>query len=483
MTGIDDYTDVSSPDGEPIAVWERVSTDMTRQDIASQTRDLRKFIADGSYRVERVFRFEASAFHGDHAPEQAEMLADVAAGRYKTVVAAMSSRYDRQPPKYALYFATKLNIEYDARVVAIDDPNYGDMDSEMGIIGTVFKAKSNYDYSKAISDNVNRKFRTMDAEGFHRGGFPAGYVAVGPKGCKNLELHPVASELVMQAFLHGSSTPVIARTFKAANARYGLRLPASPEGVALMLRAPEYSTGRHKQDSACQCTFPPLVSPAQQEAAVAALENRRTGDNVSSRAIAKDDFSGAVWCPCGASLPMYRYFSGGRKHTDGTPGPRTRRYVCKTSAGGCGKSVAADETDREIDRIMGTDITPWWVPFTTDPNAERDRSLVAITQALKDLPNLGLDEDAEDAKRAELRAERKRLQAIPDQPAVTFAKVKTDEHGKSLSQGDHWQMMTGAEKRDSLTAAGSDFPFAYRDGGRVVVEFRPSDAERAVKGA
>lgn len=69
MTGtaaLDDYAHVSNPDGEPIAVWERVSTDMTKQEIAAQTRDLVAFIGAGSYNVVRVFRFEASAFKGKH---------------------------------------------------------------------------------------------------------------------------------------------------------------------------------------------------------------------------------------------------------------------------------------------------------------------------------------------------------------------------------------------------------------------------------
>lgn len=493
MTGTDDYADVSSPDGEPVAIWERVSTTMTRQDIASQTRDLRAFIGAGSYRVERVFRFEASAFHGDHAPEQAEMLADVIAGRYKTVVAAMTSRYERRGWQYDMYFALQLHLEYGARVVAIDDPSYGDMSTAMGGISTMLKAKSNHDYSRAISDNVLRKFRLMDSGGFHRGSVLSGYAAQcttcgefgcsekSHAGCKRLVRHPVTSELVIQAFTDcatGTSTPKIKRAFKAANERYGLRgglrLPASDDGVNAMLRRPEYSTGHHKPGNACRCTFQPLVSPAQQQAAVSALEGRRTGDNVTSRAISKDDYSGALWCAaCGHDKPMYRIYSEQRN------GTRQRRYVCKPSVGGCGKSFKADEADATLDAIMSSDVTPWWIPFTEDPNAGRDRALVAVNQELKDLSSQGLSEDAEDDRRAELRAERKRLQAMPDQPATTFARVKTDDNGKRLTQGDHWQMMTAAERRDALTAAGSDFPFAKLVSGVVVVELRPADTERA----
>lgn len=136
---LDDYAGVSDPSGEPIAVWERVSTDMTRQDIASQTRDLKAFISAGAYRVVRVFRFEASAFHGEHTDQQAEMIADIEASRYRTVVAAMSSRYERRGWQYAMFAALQLHM-MGARIVAIDDDSYGDMSSELGGIATMFKA-------------------------------------------------------------------------------------------------------------------------------------------------------------------------------------------------------------------------------------------------------------------------------------------------------------------------------------------------------
>src|SRR5579859_4513776 len=180
-----DYADVSRADGEPIAVWERVSTDMTRQEIASQTRDLRQFIGAGRYRVERVFRFEASAYHGEHTGEQAAMLADVQAGRYLTVVSAMSSRYERRGWQHAMFFGLQLHFA-GARVVAVDDPSYGDMSNLMGGFQTMMKAQSNHDYSKAISDNVNRTFRLMDDEGAFRGIAPAGYEVQGSERSKRL---------------------------------------------------------------------------------------------------------------------------------------------------------------------------------------------------------------------------------------------------------------------------------------------------------
>jgi DNA invertase Pin-like site-specific DNA recombinase len=448
-----DYADVSDPSGEPIAVWERVSTDMSRQDITSQTRDLKSYIGAGSYSVVRVFRFEASAFHGKHTGQQAEMMADVEAGRYATIVAAMTSRYERRGWQHAMITALQLHT-MGARIVAIDDASYGDMSSVMGAFGTIMKAEGNHDYSKAISDNVSRKFRVMDAAGYHRGGIPAGYAAEGVKGEKKLAPHPVAAAIVIESFTDsaaGKSTPKVARTFKAANERYGLRLPVTADGVAKMLRSPEYSTGHHKAGSACRCKFAPLVSPAQQKLAVAALEARRTGDNVSSRrgpGEANPDFSGALWCAaCGAGR-MYRY-SGGRKlHKNGSYSPPVRRYHCEA----CGKSVKADAADQAVNDLMSSDRATWYVPFATDPNADRDRALEAVKTALAGLASQGLDRRAEQAARESLWTEQDRLGAIPDQPAETFGVPRRDAEGRALTEGDRWVQFSPAERRDWLSA-------------------------------
>jgi DNA invertase Pin-like site-specific DNA recombinase len=476
----DDYADVSDPSGEPIAVWERVSTDMSRQDITSQTRDLKAYVSAGSYRVERVFRFEASAFHGKHTGQQAEMMADVEAGRYATIVAAMSSRYERRGWQHAMITALQLHT-LGARIVAIDDEHYGDMSSELGGISTMLKAKSNHDYSQAISDNVSRKFRVMDAEGYHRGGIPAGYVAEGAKGSKRLVKRAAVAELVVAAFVDsaaGKSTVRIARTFKAASERYGLRLPVTADGVAKMLRSPEYSTGSHKPGSACQCKFPPLVSPAQQRDAIAAISERTTGDNVSSRAIAKEDFSGALFCGSGDVQHgrMYRYTGGGKPKSDGTPTPRVRRYRCES----CGKSVNAGYADAEVNRVMSAQSWPWLVPFTTDPNADRDRRIAEIDAELASLPVAKTPSDRAERRRTEdsLYAERDNLASIPDKPAETYATRKTDDSGRELTEGDRWTQMTPAEQRDELTA-GSVYVYVRSAPGRtgavlVTTEFEAS---------
>ena len=468
---LDDYAAVSTPDGEPVAIFERVSTDMSRQEIASQTRDLVAHIGANGYRVARVFRIEASAYHGKHDPELRAALADVRAGRYAKVVAATSSRFERRGWKTLLRYMIDLD-EAGGRLVAADNPAFGDMATPMGGISALMDGETNFRYSEAVSKNVRRTNRLYDERGAHRGGIFGGYATQcavceryecgegGHKGNKRLVPHPVTAELVVQAFIDAAkdaSTPKIARTFKAANERYGLRgglrLPATADAVASLLRNPAYGTGHHKDGSACRCKFPPLVSPAQQEAAVAALKRRRTGGSVSSRVIAKDDYSGALGCPeCRLTATkeparMYRYYAGRRVLKDGTKPDAVRRYKCEH----CGKSVRADSADEAVNAAMRADVTPWYVPRVSDPNAERDRAIAEVEAELKALPALGLAEDDEDERRAVLRAKRRELREIPDAEVTTYADVRTDERGRRLTEGDRWEMMTPAERRDVLT--------------------------------
>lgn len=408
-----------------------------------------------------------SGFKGDkrHLAAMADALAAVRSGEVSAVVVAHSSRLARLPHRDVARWVWDLE-DAGGRIVSHDEQSWATGSTPMDDGWALMTAGNNHQSSKNTSYHVNRRFKVMDEAGYHRGWGLAGYEILCTicgavkctehKGHKRLVMHPVAAEAVIQAFADsaaGMSTPVIARRFKGINERCGTKLPASADGVSNMLNMNEYSTGHHREGIACQCKFPPLVSPAQQTATLAALNARRTGNAVSTRAIGKDDYSGALRCAvCDAHGRMYRKFANHAKE---------RRYTCKT----CGKGVLADRADAALEAQMSADTAPWYVPYTTDPNAGRDRALEAVQLALAELPSLGLDEDEEDEHRAVLRAERKRLQAIEDMPATTYATRKTDDSGRELTEGDRWQMMTPAERRDTLTA-GSVFAYARNTGDR-----------------
>jgi len=108
--------------------------------------------------------------------------------------------------------------------------------------------------------------------------------------------------------------------------------------------------------------------------------------------LAKEDFSGVLWCAAGDVQHgrMYRYVGGRKARKDGSKSEPTRRYKCESR----GKSVSADHADEALNARMAGDAYPWWIPFAIDPNAERDRALEAVKSELAALPTLGLDEDA-----------------------------------------------------------------------------------------
>lgn len=187
----------------------------------------------------------------------------------------------------------------------------------------------------------------------------------------------------------------------------------------------------------------PLVTPAVQAAAITALEARRTGDNVTSRAIAKEDFSGALWCPCGTRT--HRYYSGGRKRADGTVGPKLRRYVCKA----CGKSVNADAADAEVMEHFSSSLSPHIV-MRLIPGDDNSAALERVQMELRELASRGLDEDEEDRLRASLRAEKRRLEGLPSTPARTVTEIARRADGTVITEGDHWTSLAMDERREWL---------------------------------
>lgn len=429
--------------------------------------------------VDEIQLHAVSGFKGDkrHLAAMDEALARVRSGEVSAIVVAHSSRAARLPHRDVMRWQWDLE-DAGGRIVSHDEEAWAKGKTPMDDAWSMMTAGENHKKSEDISMHVSRKFDVMRRDGFHAGWCVAGYEirctvcdAVGcaaHKGLKRMFKHPVAAEAVTTAFLDahkGKSTPQIARTFKGVNERHGTRLPESAEGVGNLLRMTEYSTGRHRESVACKCTFDALISPAQQQAALVALDARQRPASV--RAISKDDYSGALMCGACTTGRMYRKFAG--KHADGST--TQRRYACKA----CKKTVQADHADYAVDHAMSGDRTPWYVPVTADPNADRDRQLKMVTDALSALPSIDLlDEDETDIHaeaRALLKAERKRLRTIPDQPVTTFGVPKTDDLGKELTHGDRWDLWTAAERRDHLTA-GSAYAYVQSAGdrsGKVVV--------------
>jgi hypothetical protein len=352
------------------------------------------------------------------------------------------------------------------RIISWDEPHFGAPD-KLGRLLTMLAQDDNHEYSKILSGHINRKFRWMDDLGSFRGAPPAGYASVGPKYGKHLAERVGREEVTRKRTVNGVKTEVTVTLPTADDVRQaitdcatgtattalGRRLGMTPDAIAKLVRNTFYSTGIYEIRRADGVTVAykiagkPLVTPTVQASAISALESRRKGDNVSSRSLrdGKDDLSGALRCGhCGQRA--YRYYGGGKKRKDGSTGPRAKRYACES----CHKSVSADNADRAVHDLMAARIEPWMTMIIVPGNdvaAQLDR----VKLELRELAGRGLDEDTEDAERARLRGERKRLESMPIVPDRRVHGMARREDGSIVTEGQRWESLSMAERREWLT--------------------------------
>lgn len=476
---------------ESVALWKRVSSDV--QDISNQDDTLNRHVTAHGYDVKRVFELpDTSAFKFKQAAALAEALADVKAGRYTHVVAVTSSRFLRSDERIGVGYLLELDSA-GGRLESCDNPLFGDLSNAGGWHVTVAALGGDFAYSKLISDNVNRGFAGMDKDEMRengyigaafRGAVPAGYSIQG--GYKNRYLVPdtgqpeshregrgvrrrFEAEVIRQVFMEAATN--------TSTVTLGRRLGMRSSAVAELLRNPIYGSGRHeikreRDGRVVVHRCEPLVDMDVQRAAVALIEARYRGDNITSRAIRKDDFSTVLWCPCCdvRRATMQRYYNGARTRADGSVAPKTRRYKCKRELGGCGRSVDADQADREVERLMSGRAGTWLrqrVIPGDDHAAEK-------TRVRDELDQLG----ARRLNREEMRAETERLydlldhlEAMPSTPTRTVTEIS------GISEGDRWRAATWEEKQAILRAEVRVFVSSYGPsyGVQALVEYVEDD--------
>lgn len=460
--------------GKRAARLLRVST--RGQDEDNQDRPTAEYIVTRGMTPATTYRLHgASASKGQQVKAVREAVAAARRGEFDVLVIRAIDRLDRRGTRYGWQLLGEL-MDAGVTVLSVADP-------ALERIGTDPMAEVEVSFKLAIAkqevDDKRRRiadtFRRMDDAGSFRGIAPAGYAVEGDKYGKRLvpaaapyavgttRVRTVPSaEQVKQAFADAPFTSTV---------KLGARLGMTPDAVAKLLRAKVYSTGIHTVKRADGVTAihrcEALVTPAVQARAVAALEARRTGDNQTSRALAKDDFSGALRCAygdCGGTL--YRYYAGG-----GSRGGKVRRYACDK----CHRSVKADNADAAVNAFMSArqewHLESVWVDGD-DNTAELDR----VALELRELPGRGLDDEAEDAERARLRAERKRLEALPRTAGHWEGKRPT------MTEGQHWDgLATTAARRAYLAGNADEFilyaaPAPGRTGNVVVDLWYLTDA-------
>jgi DNA invertase Pin-like site-specific DNA recombinase len=374
--------------------WIRVSTG--KQDERNQQPRIDDYCAARGYKVVEGCRYEVharSAYKGAQQADLDKMLADMRDGKFKVLVVWHSDRLERRPGKALLDLLQEVAAA-GGRVESVEEPSLGKVDFG-GQVVTFIGGLMNHEKSLHISQQVHLA-RENGATGFW-GRLPYGYKSEGSKHARQLvpdpELKPVV-EKIFQMIADGDGTPTVAAWLTEETGRKWYR-----QTVGAIVRNGVYGTGlaaggggprTHK----CE----PLVDYGLWKQANARLDNRpHRGPNAEVPAMLR----GAVYCAeCGAK--MYRNPT------------RDRWFYYK--CGGCQLSAPLEPADRAVDTFVSSltslEVTERkWVPGN-----DHEGEIAAIWQQLRDLPARGLDEDDEDAERARLRAERKRLQALPSEP-------------------------------------------------------------------
>jgi DNA invertase Pin-like site-specific DNA recombinase len=206
-----------------------------------------------------------------------------------------------------------------------------------------------------------------------------------------------------------------------------------PRTVASLVRNPTYR-GSHQDATGREIhRCEPLVTGEEWEDAVANLDAR---PKRGSRTSGTSSLSGALRC-ARCSSPMYKITCGSGNQA------RVAYYRCSgrgPQRRGCGNMIRLDVADALVDEVMGM-LTRPRVEWQLIKGHGYDADITDVNLKLRDLVSQGLSEDAEDAARAELRAERARLRALPAVPD-TWIPVELD-----TTYADEWRELAPGARR------------------------------------
>jgi DNA invertase Pin-like site-specific DNA recombinase len=430
--------------GERAARWFRVSSD--GQDEENQVSEVDAHIAARGYEAARTFRLhDISASKGEQQAALDAALADITAGRYSVIVVAHSSRLDRRDVDVQQLYALQVRAA-GGRIESAREPQFGTTDIG-GRVLTLLAQDANHQYSRAISGHTRAGKARIAANGALDGRPVFGYASEGERYSRRMVPTELGCRVIPEVYRRvavGTPLDAVAQYLTDATGR-----PWYARTVAGLIRNPSYRGARQDAKGRTVHQCPSLVDGDLWRRATANLDARpstRRGMRTDVDAKPSSLLSGLVTCyACGA--PMYKIMP-----RDGRP-----RYRCAGHASqrvkGCGVMLPLAELDGLMDRAMsglGRPVTR----LVTHPASDHQAELDDVAMALRELPLQDLSEDDEDARRAELRAERKRLEALPRTAAWTERVAVEDEDGQPLTYGRKWQRSDAAERRAWLRSAG-----------------------------
>ena len=411
---------------EPAGLWVRVSSgDQSEQ---NQLPDLERHAATHDYEIVKRYELHSkSAFHGKQQAYLDEALADMRAGLIKVLVVWHSDRIERRPGTALLDILAEFSAA-GGRVESVQEPQLGALD--MGSQITTFIAGLvNHEKSAHISQQTALGIDRIKENGGILGKAPFGLKIVGPKYHKVFvpieTLVPIVREIFERCIAEESyQTIAIALNKQNAGGRIWI-----PKSIGTLLHNPAYmgfvTDVSGKVTSRCEAIITADVFQRAQDA----IANRpaRGPVNEETRAL----LSGCLRCSrCGA--PCYRLTASGTDYYRCVGVAPIRKSTCRNMSP-CWK------VDGLVNAIMSRQRQHIFKD-TLIAGHDYQAELAAVDFELKHLPLEGLSEDEEDARRAELRSERKRLSGLESVPD-SWVSVDT-----GVSYAEAWEALSGQER-------------------------------------
>lgn len=387
--------------GKRAAKFLRVSS--SSQDEAMQEPDIDRRIADGGMECVKTYKLRASASKGRHQGLLDTVLADAREGKFDVLIAWLPDRLERRGAFRAIHWLQEV-LATGVQVVFAEPtrgPRY-DLSTPRGQEELARAA------SYAAEETELRMMRTETGRNLAKSNDgvltapPWGYVVTGPKHHKSFSVTDDGREWIPVVFKRICEMSL----GKLQKSLAGTPLEGRSEtALAKLVRNRTYLGYITSKDGRTIGRCEPLVGARLWNKANKALNERpATGGRKPGAECAL--LAGVSKCPScaaqGRTVAMYRTATG-----------RYHYYRCDKRRGGCGYMVRLDAADALVNKsIAGLDreIT---VRTLVERGHDFSEEIARCELDLRQLASLGLDYEAEDARRAELRAELTRLRSLP----------------------------------------------------------------------
>ena len=410
---------------EQAGIWTRVSTG--GQDEQNQVPDLERHCATRGYDITRRYTVHGkSASKGAHQKDLDAMLADMRAGIIRVLVIWHSSRIERRPGKALLDLLEEVS-KAGGRVESVQEPMLGQLDTGSQIT-TFLAGLMNAEKSRVISEGTALGIDRIKENGGILGKAPWGLKITGEKYHKHFQPTALGRKWIPVIFEHC----IAEESYQTIAIWLNQEVPSRswiPKSIGTLLHNPAYmgfvTDVSGKVTSRCEAIITADVFQRAQDA----IANRpaRGPVNEETRAL----LSGCLRCSrCGA--PCYRLTASGTDYYRCVGVAPIRKSTCRNMSP-CWK------VDGLVNAIMSRQRQHIFKD-TLIAGHDYQAELAAVDFELKHLPLEGLSEDEEDARRAELRSERKRLSGLESVPD-SWVSIDT-----GVSYAEAWEALSGQER-------------------------------------